>query len=60
MSGNKKAAMGLLVMALALAALAGFYRNASLTGDVQGFEAGQVTALMLLALALLSLVKFRI
>ena len=57
MSGNKKAALGLLVMALA--ALAGFYRYASLTGDVQGFEAGRLTALMLLALALLSLVKFR-
>ena len=50
MSGNRKAALGLFVMALA--ALTGFYG--------QGFEAGQWTALMLLDLAILSLVKFKV
>lgn len=58
MRGNTKAALALLVMALA--AWAGFYRYASLTGDVQGFEVGRLTAQMLLALAILSLVKFRV
>ena len=58
MSGNRKAALGLFVMALA--ALTGFYGYAQLTGDVQGFEAGQWTALMLLVLAILSLVKFKV
>lgn len=58
MSGNKKAALSLLGMALV--ALAGFYRYASLTGDLQGLAAGRVTALMLLCLAILSLVKFKV